>query len=288
MSSVCSTCGLAFAVALMLALGNPLRAAAPVDAGSGSGPLRICADPNNLPFSNQHLDGFENRIASLLGHALHRDIAYYWLPQRRGFVRSSLNAGHCDVIVGLVEGYDRVRATRPYYRSTFVFVSRTGERPVRSFDDERLRTLRIGIQITGDDYDNPPPAQALAERHLANQVRGFTVYGDYGKADPQRAIVDAVATRQIDTAAVWGPLAGYFANQERPPLQVTPISPQGGTAMPFTFGIVMGVRKDDARLQEQLNAVLDDRQREIETILRTFHVPLVPLKTSTVHPGAGR
>ncbi|HVZ23959.1 MAG TPA: quinoprotein dehydrogenase-associated putative ABC transporter substrate-binding protein, partial [Vicinamibacterales bacterium] len=169
--------------------------------------LRVCSDPNNMPFSNQRLQGFENRIAALVAADIGRTLRYYWMPERRGFIRNTLGAGFCDVVMGLPDHYDRAWTTRPYYRSTYVFVSRRSRRThPASLDDPLLRRLTIGVQITGNDYENPPAAQALAGRHLVANVRGFTVYGDYSQIDPQRGIVDAVAEGGVDTAIVWGPL----------------------------------------------------------------------------------
>ena len=146
-----------------------LRARTPAAARAGAArrALRVCADPNNMPFSNRQRQGFENRIAELVARDCGRPLAYFWSPQRRGFIRNTLNAGRCDVVIGVPAQYDRVQPTRPYYRSTYAFVSRaTASARSESFDDPRLKTLTIGIQITGDDYDNPPAAQALAARHL--------------------------------------------------------------------------------------------------------------------------
>lgn len=245
--------------------------------------LRVCADPNNLPFSNERGEGFENAIAELVARDLHKHVTYFWLPQRRGFVRNSLRIGVCDVIMGVPARYDLVRTTRPYYRSSYVFVSRPGaQRPLHSLDDPALRHLTIGIQITGDDYENPPAAEALAARHLADRVRGYPVYGDYSRPDPQRAVVDAVSAGSIDTAIVWGPIAGYFAQRAASPLAIAPVSPrQDPAAGPFTFAIAMGVRRDDAMLQQTLDRVLARRAADIERILRAYGVPLLPAEAGS-------
>ena len=188
-------------------------------------PLRVCADPNNLPFSNERGDGFENKIATLVARDLHRPLEYFWLPQRRGFIRNSLDARRCDVVIGVPAQYGLLQPTQSYYRSSYVFVSRR-DRHLRidSFDAPSLKRLTIGIQITGDDYNNPPAAQALASRHIMQNVRGFHVYGDYSRPDPQRDIVDAVADGRVDVAVVWGPLAGYYAQRESVPIDVRPVA----------------------------------------------------------------
>jgi mxaJ protein len=229
-----------------------------------------------MPFSNRREQGFENRIARLIGSELGRRVEYYWQPQRRGFVRSTVGAGHCDVIIGIPASFSVLPVTRPYYESTYVFVSRAQDAPVRSFDDPRLKAWRIGIQITGNDYDNPPAAQALAARQLFNQVRGFTVYGDYSREAPERDVVDAVADGRVDVAAVWGPLAGYFAVREPVTLVVTPtLARDPRTQLPFTFAIAMAVGRNAEALRDQLNAAIAHRQAEIDRILHEYGVPLI-------------
>jgi len=238
-------------------------------------PLRVCADPNNLPFSNEHGDGFENKIATLLAHELRRPLEYFWLPQRRGFVRNSLNARRCDVVIGVPAQYGQLQPTRSYYRSSYAFVSRR-DRHLRidSFDAPPLKTLTIGIQVTGDDYNNPPAAQELASRHLVQNVRGFPIYGDYSLPDPQREIVDAVADGRVDVAIVWGPLAGYYAQRESTPIEVRPIAVSHAPASRFTFDIAMGVRRDDTTLRAALDSVIAQRGGAMRQILRAYGVPL--------------
>src|SRR4051812_19924833 len=247
MSSACRT--LIVALAACAALG-----AAPA-------PLRVCADPNNLPFSNERGEGFENKIASLVARDLGRPLTYFWLPQRRGFVRNSLNAGRCDVVMGIPAQYGLLQPTRSYYRSSYAFVSRRDRRlGIDSFDAPSLKNLTIGIQVSGDDYNNPPAAQELASRHLVQNVRGFTVYGDYSQPDTQRAIVDAVADGRVDVAVVWGPIAGYYAQRESMPIDVRPIAEVNtGPASRFTFDIAMGVRRADTTLRAALDTVIAQR-----------------------------
>jgi quinoprotein dehydrogenase-associated probable ABC transporter substrate-binding protein len=239
-------------------------------------PLRVCADPNNMPFSNERGDGFENRIARLVARDLHRPVEYFWLPQRRGFIRNSLNARRCDVVMGVPAQYGLLQPTKSYYRSAYVFVARR-DRHLRidSFDAPLLKSLRIGIQMSGDDYNNPPAAGELASRHLVQNVRGFTVYGDYSRPDPQRDIVDAVADGRVDVAVVWGPLAGYYARREFTPLEVRPVAAvPGNFPSRFMFDIAMGVRRDDTALRAELDSVITRRGDEMRQILRAYGVPL--------------
>jgi mxaJ protein len=239
--------------------------------------LRVCSDPNNLPFSNSRREGFENTIADLVARDLGRTVRYFWLPQRRGFIHNTLGANACDVVIGVPASFEPVRRTKPYYRSTYVFVTRRDRGlHLSSFDDPRLRRLRIGIQLTGDDYANPPAAQALAARRLVDNIRGYTVYGDYSRANPARNVIDAVAERQVDIAIAWGPLAGYFATREPAPLDVTPVAPQADRPLVrFVFDIAMGIRNDDRALAESLNAIIDRRRAEIRQVLTSYGVPLL-------------
>jgi mxaJ protein len=236
--------------------------------------LRICADPNNLPFSNDRLEGFENAIAALVAQELHATPAYTWWAQRRGFIRNTLKAGACDLVPGVPSNMEMLRTTEPYYRSTYVFVTRPGEPTVRSFNDAALRSLRIGVQLIGDDGANTPPAHALARRGIVSNVRGYPVYGDYRQPNPPFRIVQAVADHEIDMAVVWGPLAGYVAKRVSPPLQITPVAPQfDGPQAPMAFDISMGVRKEDQALRNEVDAALDRRRPEIDAILADDGVP---------------
>lgn len=239
--------------------------------------LRVCADPNNLPFSNRAQQGFENQIANLLARDMHARVEYTWWAQRRGFLRNTLKAHSCDVVIGLPTAIDMAATTRPYYRSTYVFVSRKDRNlNIESLDDPILKTLRIGVQIIGDDGANAPPAHALAARGIIENVRGYTVYGDYREPNPPARIVDAVALGELDVAIVWGPLAGYFAKHEPVALSITPVTPEIDLPfLPFVYDIAMGVRREDVALRNELDAILERRQPEIDRILATYGVPRV-------------
>jgi mxaJ protein len=239
--------------------------------------LRVCSDPNNLPFSNERGEGFENKLAQLIAADLGRQVTYTWWPQRRGFLRNTLQAGRCDVVMGIPESIGTVRTTTPYYRSTFAFVTRHADKlRIESFDDTRLRTLRIGIHTIGADHGNVPPAQALARRGITSNVVGYSIYGDYSQPDPQRALIDALARGEIDIAIAWGPTAGYFAKHESPALDVTPLPPlPDAEQLPMRFAIAMGVRPGDEDLRSQLEKVIGKRRDEIRALLESYGVPLV-------------
>src|SRR5687767_7700652 len=141
--------------------------------------LRVCSDPNNLPFSNARLEGFENKIAELVGESLDARIEYVWWAQRRGFIRNTLREGMCDAVIGVPARLEMTRTTAPYYRSSYVFVTRRGSPEPASFDDPYLATAIIGVHLIGDDFANSPPAHALSARGLIDNIRGYSIYGDY-------------------------------------------------------------------------------------------------------------
>lgn len=252
--------------------------------GCGSAPrpareFRVCADPNNLPFSNQRREGFENRIAELIAADLGARVSYTWWPQRRGFLRNTLSAKSCDVVMGITSGAERVLTTIPYYRSTYVFVSRKDRHlGVRSLDDPQLRTLRIGVQLVGDDYANTPPVHALGRRGISGNLVGFSVFGDYSQPNPPARIIDAVVADDVDLAIAWGPLAGYFAKHAPVELELIPVSPEvDPPALRFSFDISLAVRPDDQELKQELEAVLQRKRSRIERILTDYGVPQLPL-----------
>lgn len=250
-------------------------AAAALLSGCGKPPLKVCEDPNNLPFSNAKGQGFENRIVGLIASALGRKVQYVWWAQHRGFARQTLGAGGCDLWPGVASGMTGLAATRPYYRSTYVFLTRADRGlDIRSFDDPRLKTLRIGIQMVGADGMHTPPAHALAERGLAANLRPYTVDDDYERPNPPAAIVEAVDRGDVDAAVVWGPLAGYFAARAAHPLRLTPVPDDGSGGGPMAFDIAMGVRAKDRRLLEVVNKALGRRRDGIDRILAAYHVPV--------------
>jgi mxaJ protein len=237
--------------------------------------LRVCADPNNLPFSNERRGGFENRIAEIVAEELGAKVEYTWWAQRRGFIRNTLRSNRCDLVIGVPSSFELAAVTRPYYRSSYVFVTRA-DRNIRieSFDDPILKKLKIGVQLIGDDYANSPPAHALASRGITENVRGYSVYGDYSQPNPTARIIDAVASGEVDMAVVWGPLAGYFAKTQRTKLTLAPVSPEIDVPfLPFVFDISMAVRREDVALRQRLDAVIEHRRADIDGVLAEYGVP---------------
>jgi mxaJ protein len=237
--------------------------------------LVVCADPNNLPFSDRAGHGFENKLVKLLARDMHARIDYVWWAQRRGYVRHTLDEARCDLWPGVARGVERLATTQPYYRSTYVFVARADKNlNGLSLDDPRLSSLVIGVQMIGDNAMNTPPAQALATRGITSNVRGYMLYGDYGRANPPAAIVDAVAKGDIDVALVWGPLAGYFAQRSRVALQLTPVTAKDpATENMMVYDVSMGVRSDRPALFTEISADLAKDKPAIDALLQRFGVP---------------
>ena len=245
--------------------------------------FRVCADPNNLPFSNKAGEGFENKIAELFARDLDATVTYDWLAMQRGFSRKTLKTGSCDVIMGVPAHYDPVLTTKPYYRTTYVFVFRAADGPrVTSLDDTVLKHVKIGIHVIGDDYENTPPAQALAMRGIISNVKGYRIVDDYSKPNPPSHIIDAVARGDIDVAIVYGPFAGYFAPREPVKLEVVPLSQKvdSVSGIPFTYEIAMGVRKDDPQRAAMLDSLIDRERPAVDSLLVQYGVPTLPIDTT--------
>jgi quinoprotein dehydrogenase-associated probable ABC transporter substrate-binding protein len=233
-------------------------------------PLRICADPDNLPFSNRAGAGFDNQIATLIAHDLHRSAVFIWVRPRRGFLREQFNKNACDILLGVPTSMRSVAVTMPYYTSSYVFVTPAREHlQIASFTSDQLNCRRIGLQILEEDLS--PPSLPLIRAGHAAQIVGYESFGRQ-----EGDVVRAVATGHVGVAVVWGPVAGYFARRSSTPLTLKPVPPSykfGG--IPFTYSIGFGVHKQDAMLLQQLNHSITKLQPKIYGILASFNVPTV-------------
>jgi mxaJ protein len=240
-----------------------------------AGVLRVCADPNNLPFSNNQGQGFENRIAALAAHDFGDSLQYAYALQNERFIKHTLAAGKCDVIVGVPVGMERVATTQPYYASTYVFLARKADHlAISSFADPRLRHLRVGVHLIGDE--STPPALALAREGVVDNVRGYMIDGDFSKPNPPARLVEAVGNKDVDVAALWGPFAGYFAARSPVPLAITPVrADRELEPLQFSFAIAMGVRSSDQAMRRRLNDFISKERATIRNILSDYRVPLV-------------
>ncbi|MFL5399616.1 MAG: quinoprotein dehydrogenase-associated putative ABC transporter substrate-binding protein [Myxococcales bacterium] len=239
--------------------------------------LRVCADPDNLPFSDKEGEGFENRIATVIAEDLGMKVEYFYWPHRRGFMRNTIKANECDVLMGIPKGMDGFLVTKPYYRSTYQFVSRVDkDHDISSLDDPRLKNLRIGVHTIGYDYNNSPAARSLGARKIVGLTGFSTFYTDENRPN---AIIEALAEDKIDLAIVWGPIAGYFAKQSPVPLSLGPLPDvDESTKTPYTFDIVVGVRKSEKDLRARIDESLERKKDDIAKILAEFSVPLAVAK----------
>jgi mxaJ protein len=222
--------------------------------------FRVCADPNNLPFSNQAEQGIENSLAQLIAHDLSAELKYVWFSERKHFLKNSLNANLCDAVLGVPVNIENALVTRPYYSSTYVMVTRSDRAfKIDSLYDPRLKDLRIGLHLVGDDY--APPGHLLAAEGLS------------GKTDPPARLIEAVVNGEVDVAIAWGPLAGYFAKKAPIRLSVQPVTPSRFRMIPFTYSIGVAVRKGNVALQSAVQQVLDKECHKIQALLREYAFP---------------
>ena len=275
------TAGAALACATAFLLATAPAAQAGEGKAGGRDAVRVCQDPNNLPFANDKEQGFENRIAELLGKHLGVPVTYFNYPQRFVVIRNTLRyklPGEdypCDVIIGVPVGFDQVAVTKPYYRSTYamVFAQGKGLDDVNSVDDflalgpERLSKLKIGL------YDKSPASQWMDRHNLVDQgvpYQTINVAMDHYVGD----IIDKdLAGGKLDVAIVWGPVAGYYASKFNPPMKVVPMKSEPGVQFDFAFG--MGIRRGEPEWKAQLEGFLDTHQAQIAEILKTYNVPLI-------------
>jgi quinoprotein dehydrogenase-associated probable ABC transporter substrate-binding protein len=232
--------------------------------------LRVCADPRNLPFSNDRGEGFENKLAELLAQKLGRKLAYAWYPQSVGFVRNTLGAHRCDVIPGFPQGDDLVQSTNPYYRTAYAVVVRPGDGldDLDSLADPRLKTKRIGI-VAGT-----PPATYLAINGLMGKAKPYPLVIDTRVDSSAAAMMADLASREIDVAVVWGPMAGYYARQANPRMRVTPLTKERGGPQ-LAYRIAMGVRPTDQNWKRLLNHLIAESEADINRLLAGYGVPLL-------------
>jgi len=242
-----------------------------------AGIIRVCADPDNMPLSNQKGEGFEQRIAELVAREWNAKIEYAWWPVRRGFFARALNGRYCDIAIQAPADFDMAGVTKPYFRSGYVFVTRKESGlDIKSLADPRLKRLKIGVNILNSDAENTPPAMALSRYGVVGNLTGYPTF--YTDSIRPEDIVTAVAKKDIDVAIAWGPIAGYFAHKSSVPLKLQPLAERDSlTDFPFRFSIGMGVRRRDRVLRDSLQTVLDRKAPEIQAILKQYQIPLFPI-----------
>lgn len=268
--------------ALALGLAGPAATAAAAETATSElvdrSVLRVCADPNNLPFSNRAGEGFENKIAELLADELGVPLAYTYYPHTMGFIRNTLGARRCDLVIGVTSVNELVQNTNPYYSSTYAIVYRPDSGlDVDSLDDPELEDLRIGaVAMT-------PPVTALAERGLLKNMKPYRLMVDTRHDSPARDLVEDVAAGKLDVGVAWGPIAGYWARQQDVPLRVVPLVEEFSGAR-FAFRISMGVRRGEPDWKHRLNQLIDAKQEAINKVLIDYGVPLLDRQGQLIEP----
>jgi mxaJ protein len=239
--------------------------------------LTVCADPGNLPYSNKAREGFENTIAQILADDLHMELDYFWFAEHKGFLGRTLLINRCDAVISVPTGLSLVSTTRPYFSSSYVAVTRSGDdRRFSSFDDVWLQKARIGLQMVGNEGATTPPAVALSRRGANQHITPFLMWSAEETGSPQGEIVKAVVDGGIDVAFVWGPFGGYFAKAHGNELEVQAVL--GDPKSPdqtFVFPMSIGVRKSDSALKDRLQEALDRHEAEIAAILKDYGIPTV-------------
>jgi quinoprotein dehydrogenase-associated probable ABC transporter substrate-binding protein len=252
---------------------HPARAQAPGLGGSvelvDPKVLRVCADPRSMPYSNEAGEGFENKIAEMFAAKLGKTVSYTYFPRATGFVRATLNALKCDVVMGDSQGDDLVQTTNPYYHAFYTLVIRSGAGldGIDSLEDPRLRGKHIGL-IAGT-----PPATVLAQHGLLGNVKPFQLMVDTRYDAPSKAMIDEIAAGTLDAGVLWGPIAGYYAKNAETKLTVIPLLKEHGA--PMDFRITMGVRHSDQDWKRTLNRLIAENQDAINKILIDYGIPIV-------------
>lgn len=256
---------------LLLLLGSAALGACRPGGGAGARELRVCSEEENMPFSNARAEGFEDKIALLFAQDVGARVQHVTLPAGAVLDKRAIEANACDVVVGVPRRLALMPATRPYYRAGWVFVTRsTSGEPIRSFDDPRLSTLRVGVPVVGGHGAELAPVQALARRGIVTNVRKFPVYVD-DPADPAPlAELRALAAGDIDVAVVWGPHAGWFVD-DRTKVSIAKVEPEVDHGVPLAYDVAIGAR-DDA-LRDELDGFLARRADDVEALVRTYGVP---------------
>jgi quinoprotein dehydrogenase-associated probable ABC transporter substrate-binding protein len=255
-----------FVVAMLMAGTAAMDAAHAVDLPKRDA-LRVCADPNLLPFSNDKLEGYENKIAAMIGEELGVPVVYTWWPQTIGFVRNTLRERKCDLVMGAASGEGLMQNTNPYYRSVYSLVYReSAATKAKAMNDPSLRDLRFGV------VTKTPGATLANMNHIAN-VEPYELDIDTRQDNPARRAIEDVASGKTDATVIWGPIAGYFASLQPTKLTVVPLVDEHATRLDFS--ITMGIRGDEPEWKHWLNDFIARRQGDINTILAQYHVPLL-------------
>ncbi|HTO73409.1 MAG TPA: quinoprotein dehydrogenase-associated putative ABC transporter substrate-binding protein [Gemmatimonadales bacterium] len=245
-----------------------------------AGVIKVCADPDNLPFSNEKQEGFENKLADLLGSYWNSRVEYAWWPVRRGYFARGLNGRYCDMAMTAPDKIDMVATTRAYFRTGYAVVYRKDSGlHITSLDDTTLKHLRIGVNLLNSDAENTPPAMAMSYHGVVGNLVGFPTF--YSDLERPEDIINAVTDKKIDVALVWGPLAGYFIKQTNAPLVMNMLEDDSVSGLPMNFSIAIATRRQERALRDSLQAFLVAKRPEIQALLQEYGFPLEPLPADT-------
>ena len=257
------------------------------DAGSAhaASQLRVCADPDNMPFSNDKGDGFENKLAELIAERLGDELDYAWFEEKTGYVPNTMGKDACDLVMGYAQGTGLIEDTNPYYYTSYVLIYREDDaelEDVESLADPRLKQKRIGV------FARTPPASILAVHGLVANAKPFEIYSGESTSKAAEAMIAEIASGKLDAGILWGPVGGYYAQRADVPLSLVPLVKE--TAGPNTiYGITLGVRPDEPQWKHQINKVLAENQHDINVILQGYNVPLLNQDGELIASGtAGR
>jgi mxaJ protein len=247
-----------------------------------AGALRVCADPDNMPFSNEKGEGFENKLAELMAQKLDSTLQYSWFTEATGYVPNTMGREACDLVMGYAQGTGLIEDTNPYYHTSYALIYREDDASLAGIDnlsDPRLKGKRIGL------FARTPPASILAMHGLVANAKPFEVDADESAARATKTIIDELAAGDLDAALLWGPVGGYFAERAQVPLKLVPLVKE--SAGPSTiYGITMGVRPNEPQWKHTINKLIADNQREINVILDGYNVPLLDEKGNLIAAAA--
>jgi len=265
-------------IGLAVLLGFASAGAGPASAAS----LRVCADPDNMPFSNEKAEGFENKLAELIAQKLNATLQYPWFVESTGYVPNTMGRDACDLVMGYAQGTGLIEDTNPYYYTSYVLIHREKDASLAGIDnlsDPRLKGKRIGL------FARTPPASILAMHGLVANAKPFEVNADESAAKATMTIIDQVASGELDAALLWGPVGGYYAERAAVPLKLVPLVKEN--AGPSTiYGITMGVRPDEPQWKHTINKLIAENQGEINEILQGYNVPVLDDKGNLIAAAA--
>jgi len=253
----------------------------PMDRAGAAPVLRVCADPDNMPFSNAKGEGFENKLAELIAERLGDELEYTWFTENTGLVPNTVGAGACDLVMGYAQGTGLIEDTNPYYYTSYVLITREDDPQLKGVDtlsDPRLKRKRIGL------FARTPPASILAMHGLTADAKPFEAYAGESQAKAAEDMIEEIASGKLDAGLLWGPVGGYYAQRAEVPLSVVPLVKE--SAGPTTFyGITMGVRPNEPQFKHEINKVLADNQHDINVILQGYDVPLLDREGEEIASG---